>query len=55
MNEFFHEYAGSGPGQVLYEQYFTSWSSDRLHPPSELPEAAAMYGSLDWSAGSYVN
>jgi hypothetical protein len=51
MNEFFRANAGSGPGQVLYEQYFTPWDSNRLHPPTLLPNSSAMYKSLPWSDG----
>jgi hypothetical protein len=54
MNAFFRDHAGSGPGEVLYEQYFTSWASNQLHPPTMLPAAAAQYEALDWSDGSGV-
>lgn len=55
MNEFFHQNAGTGPGEVLYEQYFSAWDSNRLPPPTQLPNASAMYLSLAWSDGVGVS
>ncbi len=54
MHEFFRANAGSGPGQVLFETYFDTWASNQLHPPTQLPNSAAMYKSLSWSTGSGV-
>jgi hypothetical protein len=54
MNEFFRANAGSGPGQVLYEQFFDAWGNSRLDPPTECPDASAMYLSLPWSDGAGV-
>lgn len=55
MNELFRANAGSGPGQVLYEQYFSAWDADRLNSPTFLPKSAAMYKSLSWSDGVGVS
>jgi hypothetical protein len=52
MNEFFHANAGSGSGQVLYANYFEAWDNSWLHPPTQVPNASAMYKSLSWGDGS---
>jgi hypothetical protein len=54
MNELFRSNAGSGPGQVLLEQYFEAWANNQLHLRTEVPNSSAMYLSLYWSDGAGV-
>ncbi len=49
VNQFFREYAGTGPGRLLYEVFFNvpvDGNSSALMPTTRHPEAAAVYQDL---------